>query len=175
MSRDDLIRRAGLSEQEKAIFLRIGLRSAICVPLIARGRTFGAISLAMAESRRRYDADDLRWRRISRATRRSRSTTPACTPTSAPPASRPNERHFGSSACSRSPPRCRMRERQSQVGEVIVQHGLDALGACRRSCTSSASRAPCSISSARRAYAADAVAPLRRDPDSRESRRRRMR
>src|SRR3982751_6273761 len=56
---DDLIRRAGLSEQEKAIFLRIGLRSAICVPLVARGRTFGAISLAMAESRRQYDADDL--------------------------------------------------------------------------------------------------------------------
>jgi PAS domain S-box-containing protein len=56
---DDFIRRAGLSEQEKAIFLRIGLRSAICVPLVARDRTFGAISLAMAESHRRYDADDL--------------------------------------------------------------------------------------------------------------------
>jgi GAF domain-containing protein len=56
---DDLIKRAGLSEQEKAIFLRIGLRSAICVPLVARGRTFGAISLAMAESKRRYTTDDL--------------------------------------------------------------------------------------------------------------------
>ena len=56
---EELIRRANLSEQEKSVFLRIGLRSAICVPLVARGRTFGAISLAMAESRRRYSADDL--------------------------------------------------------------------------------------------------------------------
>ena len=56
---EELIRRAGLSDKEKSVFLRIGLRSAICVPLIARGRTFGAISLAMAESGRRYDTDDL--------------------------------------------------------------------------------------------------------------------
>jgi GAF domain-containing protein len=56
---EELIRRADLSDQEKAIFLRIGLHSAICVPLVARGRTFGAISFAMAESRRRYEAVDL--------------------------------------------------------------------------------------------------------------------
>jgi PAS domain S-box-containing protein len=56
---EELIRRADLSDQEKAVFLRIGLHSAICVPLVARGRTFGAISFAMAESRRRYEAVDL--------------------------------------------------------------------------------------------------------------------
>jgi len=56
---DSVIRGAQLSEQEKAVFLRIGLRSAICVPLVARGRTIGAISFAMAESRRRYGPADL--------------------------------------------------------------------------------------------------------------------
>ncbi len=38
---------------------RLGLRSAMVVPMIARGRTLGAITLVTAESGRRYDDSDL--------------------------------------------------------------------------------------------------------------------
>ncbi|MBB4636283.1 MHYT domain-containing protein [Longimicrobium terrae] len=37
----------------------LGLRSYVCVPLIARGKVLGAISLVYAESGRRYDDEDL--------------------------------------------------------------------------------------------------------------------
>ena len=37
----------------------LGIRSFLCVPLTARGRTLGAITLVTAESERRYDAADL--------------------------------------------------------------------------------------------------------------------
>jgi signal transduction histidine kinase/CheY-like chemotaxis protein len=43
-----------------AIIRDIGLRSTICVPLKARGRVLGAMSLFVAESERRYGEDDLR-------------------------------------------------------------------------------------------------------------------
>ena len=126
---DDLIKRAGLSEQEKAVFLRIGLRSAICVPLIARGRTFGAISLAMAESRRRYDTDDL-----ALVTELARHAAVAID----------NARLYADERRARlAAERAALRVERlqsitaalshartpTQVGEVIVGHGLEALGA----------------------------------------------
>ena len=37
----------------------LGLRSAMAAPLTARGRTFGALTIISAESRRRYTADAL--------------------------------------------------------------------------------------------------------------------
>jgi GAF domain-containing protein len=37
----------------------LGLSSAIIAPLVARGRTLGALTLVLAESGRHYDADDL--------------------------------------------------------------------------------------------------------------------
>ncbi|HEX9440151.1 MAG TPA: ATP-binding protein, partial [Roseiflexaceae bacterium] len=37
----------------------LGFKSYICVPLLAHGRTLGAITFVVAESGRRYDADDL--------------------------------------------------------------------------------------------------------------------
>ncbi|MFO0610765.1 MAG: PAS domain S-box protein [Polyangiales bacterium] len=37
---------------------RLGLRSSICVPLVARDGVLGALTLVSAESGRRYDADD---------------------------------------------------------------------------------------------------------------------
>jgi PAS domain S-box-containing protein len=46
-------------EQLIEIVRNARLRSAICVPLLARGRTLGAITLATAESGRRYDEQDL--------------------------------------------------------------------------------------------------------------------
>jgi PAS domain S-box-containing protein len=127
---DDLIRRAGLSEQEKAVFLRIGLRSAICVPLIARGRTFGAISLGMAESRRRYDTDDLslaqdlaRYAAIAIDNARLYADERAARVVAERAVLRLERLQSVTAALSsaRTP---------QQVGEVIVGHGLDALGAC---------------------------------------------
>ncbi len=42
-----------------SIFRSLGLRSSMCVPLVARDHTLGTLSLVSAESGRRYDADDL--------------------------------------------------------------------------------------------------------------------
>jgi len=126
---EELIRHAALSEQEKSVFLRIGLRSGICVPLIARGRTFGAISLAMAESHRRYDADDL-----ALATELARHAAVAID----------NARLYADEraarlAAERAAARLERLQRitaalsnartPTQVGQVIVDHGLETLGA----------------------------------------------
>ena len=48
-------------DDEKMIDILVAAKlcSYICVPLVARGRTLGAITLAMAESGRRYDERDL--------------------------------------------------------------------------------------------------------------------
>lgn len=46
-------------EETIDIIRMAGLVSVICVPLLARGRTLGAITLAMAESGRHYDEQDL--------------------------------------------------------------------------------------------------------------------
>jgi serine phosphatase RsbU (regulator of sigma subunit)/anti-sigma regulatory factor (Ser/Thr protein kinase) len=42
-------------------FRNVGFSSVLIVPLIARARTFGTLSLVYAESDRRYDEDDLRF------------------------------------------------------------------------------------------------------------------
>jgi PAS domain S-box-containing protein len=46
-------------EEQLEILRSLGLRSNILVPLIARGRTLGVLTLATAESGRTYGADDL--------------------------------------------------------------------------------------------------------------------
>ena len=126
---DDAIRDAVLSEQEKRVFLAIGLRSAICVPLVARGRTLGAISLGMADSRRRYGPEDLEL-----ATELALHAAIAID----------NARLYADERAARvAAERAALRLEQlqritaalshartpTQVGEVIVRHGLDALGA----------------------------------------------
>jgi len=125
----DLIRRAGLSGQEKAIFLRIGLTSAICVPLVARGRTFGAISLGMAESRRRYTTDDLAiakdlasYAAIAIDNARLYADERAARLAAERAAQRVERLQSITAELSsaRTP---------AQVGEVVVRHGLAALGA----------------------------------------------
>jgi PAS domain S-box-containing protein len=45
--------------EQLAMRQRLGLRSYICAPLVARGRAYGALSLMMAESGRRYTEADL--------------------------------------------------------------------------------------------------------------------
>ena len=56
---DELIAAAARDPEHLALIRELGLRSYIVVPLIARDRTLGAITLVHAESGRRYDAQDL--------------------------------------------------------------------------------------------------------------------
>ena len=56
---DELLMRVARDEDHLAVLRQIGFRSAIIVPLIARGRTFGAITLA-CESNRCFSEADLR-------------------------------------------------------------------------------------------------------------------
>lgn len=57
---EDLILAAIDDPELREIFLSLGLRSSMVVPLTARGRTLGAITLVSAESGRRFSATDLR-------------------------------------------------------------------------------------------------------------------
>lgn len=51
---------AGVGEAEQLqLLLGLGVSSLMCVPLLARGRTLGTITLMSAESGREYGADDL--------------------------------------------------------------------------------------------------------------------
>lgn len=56
---DELLVAASRDEEHLRIARDLGLRSALIVPLTARGRTLGAISFVLAESGRRYDVSDL--------------------------------------------------------------------------------------------------------------------
>jgi signal transduction histidine kinase len=52
--------RAAAQDQENLELLRaLGVKSQMCVPLASRGETWGALTLAYAESGRRYDDEDL--------------------------------------------------------------------------------------------------------------------
>ena len=57
---DDLLERAAVDEEQLAFLRRLGMRSGMTVPLRARGRTIGALTLVAAESGRRFGDDDLR-------------------------------------------------------------------------------------------------------------------
>jgi signal transduction histidine kinase/PAS domain-containing protein len=56
---DEMNRASARDPEQLEMVLALGLRSYVAVPLNARGRTFGVISLAMAESGRRLGARDL--------------------------------------------------------------------------------------------------------------------
>jgi PAS domain S-box-containing protein len=57
---DELLQEATSDTPELLDVLRaLGLRSSMCVPLVARGRALGAITFVAAESGRRYDEADL--------------------------------------------------------------------------------------------------------------------
>lgn len=51
---DETLQRAARDDEHLRMLRMLGLRSAIAVPLVARGQCFGVISLSMAESGRRY-------------------------------------------------------------------------------------------------------------------------
>jgi PAS domain S-box-containing protein len=56
---DELLAQSVTDPELLAICRSLGLRSSMCVPLIARDRVIGALSLVSAESGRRYSAGDL--------------------------------------------------------------------------------------------------------------------
>ena len=56
----DAFAAAAQDETHEQLLRELGIRSFICVPVQARGRTFGAITLVSAESGRRYTEADLR-------------------------------------------------------------------------------------------------------------------
>jgi serine phosphatase RsbU (regulator of sigma subunit) len=58
---DELLRSQARSEDHLDRIRSLGVRSALIVPLRARGRTFGALTVAMAESGRRYRKPDLQF------------------------------------------------------------------------------------------------------------------
>src|SRR3712207_4905422 len=54
-----MVEAAARDEEHLRILREIGFTAAIIVPMIARGRTLGAITLVSAESGRHYERDDL--------------------------------------------------------------------------------------------------------------------
>ncbi|MGH3132018.1 MAG: PAS domain S-box protein, partial [Gaiellaceae bacterium] len=56
---DELLESAARDELHLGLIREIGLRSYMCVPLVVRERTFGAITFVQAESGSSYDEDDL--------------------------------------------------------------------------------------------------------------------
>ena len=56
----DVFEAAAQDETHEQLLRELGIRSFICVPIKARGRTLGAITLVSAESGRRYTEADLR-------------------------------------------------------------------------------------------------------------------
>ncbi|HUA03564.1 MAG TPA: SpoIIE family protein phosphatase [Solirubrobacteraceae bacterium] len=55
---DDVLARAAVNDEHLTLLRSIGFRSVLLVPLRARGRTFGVMTLVTAESMRRFDEVD---------------------------------------------------------------------------------------------------------------------
>src|SRR5215207_7327356 len=57
---DELLDQAAMDVEHRTIMRKLGLRSYMVVPMVARGRNHGAITLVSAGSGRRYEETDLR-------------------------------------------------------------------------------------------------------------------
>jgi signal transduction histidine kinase/PAS domain-containing protein len=55
---EEFILAGATTSEQRALRRRIALHAYICVPLVARGRTLGALTLCLARPGRRYDDDD---------------------------------------------------------------------------------------------------------------------
>jgi serine phosphatase RsbU (regulator of sigma subunit) len=60
---DDLLVAAAADDEHLALLRSIGMRSAVVVPLLVRGRSLGAVTLVQAESGRHFDELDLAFAR----------------------------------------------------------------------------------------------------------------
>ena len=77
---DEALATFGFDERQLEIARSLAPRSYVTVPLVARDKVFGTISLVTAESGRVYADDDRRSPRSSRGTPRPQSTMRASTP-----------------------------------------------------------------------------------------------
>lgn len=66
---EETLRQAAKDEEHYRLLCALGLRSFIILPMVARGRTLGTITLIGAESGRRFTADDVRF--VEQIARRS--------------------------------------------------------------------------------------------------------
>ena len=57
---EELLDEVAVDVEHRTIMRELGLRSYMVVPMVARGRSHGAITLVSAESGRRYEETDLR-------------------------------------------------------------------------------------------------------------------
>jgi hypothetical protein len=60
---DELLVRAAVDDEHLALIRSIGMRSAVVVPLLVRGRSLGALTLVQAESGQRFDDVDVAFAR----------------------------------------------------------------------------------------------------------------
>lgn len=56
---DEMLQASARSEEHLELIRGLGIRSYMCVPLVARGRTFGALTFVNEEASRRFSEDDL--------------------------------------------------------------------------------------------------------------------
>ena len=56
---DELLAASTLSKEHHEVLRQLGMESAMCVPLTAAGRTFGALMLVSGDPERTFDEDDL--------------------------------------------------------------------------------------------------------------------
>jgi PAS domain S-box-containing protein len=56
---DELLAASTLSKEHHRVLRELGMESAMCVPLTAAGRTFGALMLVSSDPKRLFDEDDL--------------------------------------------------------------------------------------------------------------------
>ena len=64
LMRDEDVRRMANDEADHELLRRVAPRSSISAPMIARGRSLGALTMVTAWSRRRYSPDDVRFAQI---------------------------------------------------------------------------------------------------------------
>jgi signal transduction histidine kinase len=57
--RDELLVATAVDAEHLRLLRALGLRARICVPLVVRGESFGALTLALAGSERQYDVEDV--------------------------------------------------------------------------------------------------------------------
>ena len=119
---DDMLRAAARDEEHLRLLRQVGFRSAVVLPLTAQGRTLGTLTLVWSDSQRRYDAAD-----VALAEEVARRAALAID----------NARLFAAEQVAR-----RTAERlqsltaalsgavtPAAVGEVVLEHGVRALGA----------------------------------------------
>jgi serine phosphatase RsbU (regulator of sigma subunit) len=56
---EEMVQRAARDEEHQKLLQQVGLRAALIVPMVARGRTLGALTLVSAESGRTFDQGDV--------------------------------------------------------------------------------------------------------------------